>query len=458
MDVAWVILDALSFEATPFADDGPETMPNLSRLATEGGVVFERAYAPGTASPSSHASMFTGELPTTAGMHEASPHYDGEFPTIAEALSPSHRSFLVSYNPFVFNGLDRGFDRTNDLRGAQYMVFEDLTDPREFLLQTRDLPRHQRYLQYLREDGAPLQSLINGFSYKWWQRNNDFGRPERIDAEDVRFQYTAQMNEEIRSFLAEPGDALLVANYMDIHPPLDASDEALDRFASDTPRSELPIGTSSSEILDQVRAGDDDAADRMESLYRAAVWDVDRKVTPLIRELVEDGAFVIVTADHGSRFTTAHPLGDRRTHVPLIAFSPDHEARTVSTTVNLRSLPHTTMRRVAPQRNDFPGYDLLEVTDDQVSITEYIHGSSATGNDVSAFGEFDAVQLDVAAVRGDSRLTWIDGVYDAAGSDTDPELRTAIEERRRIGFGDNSGETIEYDEATEQRLEDLGYL
>jgi len=460
MDVAWIILDALSFEATPFAEGGPETMPELSALADEHGVVFTEAYAPGTASPSSHASMFTGELPSRTGMHEAAPYFDSDLPTIGEELADSHRSLLISYNPFIFNGLERGFERTDDLRGSQYMVFDDATDPRKFLVTNRDTPVPKRYLRFLREGGNPLRSFVNGVSFKLWDRRAEGGRPEKIAAESARHQYATKMNREIESFLAEGSeDAFLVANYMDIHPPLGASDEAIERFAPGKSREELPVGLQSSEIIDRIEAGDESVAEDMEQLYHAAIWDTDRKVGPLVRDMVESGAHVIVTADHGSRFTGHGSLDDRRIHVPLLVFAPDAEQRAVDHSVNVRSMAATTLAQVAPGRDTFDGYDLLDVTEDQVSLTEFVHDSSPTGNSVSAFGDFETVQYDIAAIKGDTRVDWVDGGFRALGdSETERELAEVVERLQAEGLDATDRSPVEYDRDTQERLEDLGYL
>lgn len=461
MDVAWIILDALSFEATPFAPDGPDTMPELSALAEERGVVFTEAYAPGTASPSSHASMFTGELPSRTGMHEASPYFASDLPTIGDELADSHRSLMISYNPFIFNGLERGFDVTDDLRGSQYMVFEDATDPRKFLVANRDTPVPKRYVQFLQEGGKPIKSFVNGVSFKLWDRRADNGRPDAIEAEAAQHQYATKMNREIRSFREDTRgeDSFVVANYMDIHPPLGASDEALERFAPGRGREELPIGERSPEIIDRIEAGDEEAGEDMERLYHAAIWDTDRKVGPLVRELVEEGTHVVVTADHGSRFTGHSSLDDRRIHVPLLVFAPDAEPRTVDHSVNIRSMAATTLGQVAPDRDTFDGYDLLSVTADQVSITEFIHDSSPTGNSVSAFGDFETVQYDVTGIKGDTRVDWLDGGFqDLGDSEAERELADIIEDLQAEGLDTSARSPVEYDQDTQERLEDLGYL
>ena len=459
MDVVWLILDALSFEATPFADEGPGNMPKLEAIAEQHGLIFTNAYAPGTASPSSHASMFTGELPSRSGMHEASPYFDSDILTIGDVLGTQRESFIISHNPFIFNGLQRGFSRTDDLRASQYMLFEDGTDPHQFLVEHRDTPVPHRYLEFLRHGENPIRSLLNGVNYKVQSWMTDLGQQSEISSTSVSYQYADQMNKKMRDFLDKTErDAFVVANYMDIHPPLDASDEALQRFAPDTPREKLPIGATSPEIIEQSEQGNSTITSNAESLYNAAIWDTDQLIGPLVEELIESGTFVIVTADHGTRFTNVHPLSDRRIHVPLLIFAPDISPRIVDQSVNLRSLPATTMARIDPEDDSFDGYDLLSVTEDQTSITEYIYDSSPTGNSVSAFGAFDEVQYDLTGIKNDTRVNWINGAFDELGdSMTERELAEVITDLSDRGVAE-SRESIKYHKETEERLESLGYL
>lgn len=78
--------------------------------------------------------------------------------------------------------------------------------------------------------------------------------------------------------------------------------------------------------------------------------------------------------------------------MPLFIFTPEESVRTIDVSVNLRALPATTMEWVDPNDETFHGYDLLSVADNRVSITEFIHDSTPTGNSVSAFGDFDTIQ------------------------------------------------------------------
>jgi len=451
MDVAWLIIDSLSFSATPFADAGPDTMPRLEALAEDHAVSFTNAYVPGPTSPSSHASFLTGELPSKTGMHEAHPFFDGSVPTIAEALSRSHRSFMISANPFIFNGLYAGFDKIDDLKTASEPLFESATDPVTFN-HVDSGSGLKKIRSYLFDDGKPIRSLINGIAYKIRGQRNE-----------TEWRFAETINERVRAFVEANEDAFVVANYMEVHPPLDASDEAIERFASDWSRDELPIGIGGKEIHERIQTEPSYEGEDMYALYKAAIWDVDRRVTPLVRELVDQDTLVIVTADHGNWFRRDGDLDEERIHVPLLVFAPDRQPRRVPNTVNIRTLPRTTVDVLGTEPNaSFPGTSLLDVEDHQLSITEFIHNAAESGVPVTPSGNLNVdseIAYQIAAIKGGGRVDFDGEMVETIRSDSayEDELRAAIEELRQSNVAQTEG-TIDYDDETRQRLEELGYM
>ncbi|MFC7193459.1 sulfatase-like hydrolase/transferase [Halosimplex aquaticum] len=323
MDVVWIVLDSLSFSATPFAEDGPDTMPRLATLADEQGVIFENAYTPGPSSPSAHGSFFTGQYPSETGMHEAYPYLGNDVPTIAEVLSETHRSLLISANPYISNGLQRGFDELNDLLREQYMLFESGNDPREFEFKGSGIEKIEDYLEFVFTGNTPLRSLINGLVFKRQDPGSTSNLPERVPDDSIRFQYAETMNNRIQSFRAsDDSPAFVVANYMDIHPPLDISDEAIEQFFPNRSHTDLPVGKTGQEVYELIQTEENYDGTDMYDLLKAAIWDTDRRVGPLVSELISDGAFVVVTADHGIWFRRDRELDEERLHVPLLLFPP----------------------------------------------------------------------------------------------------------------------------------------
>ncbi|MGQ9838572.1 MAG: sulfatase [Cyanobacteriota bacterium] len=97
------------------------TSPNLDRLAAES-TLFERAIAPAQWTIPSHASMFTGEYPSTHQVVQADIELSPSFPTLAELLKVSGYSTVgFCNNPLVGilkNGLRRGFETFYNYGGA----------------------------------------------------------------------------------------------------------------------------------------------------------------------------------------------------------------------------------------------------------------------------------------------------------------------------------------------------
>lgn len=459
MNVVWLVIDSLSFRATSFAEDGPNTTPNLKELADAEGVTFTEAYVPGPLSPSSHASMFTGELPSAAGMHEAHPYFTNDLPTIADRLRRTHNTNLFSLNMWLFQGLDGDFDLTKDF-SRQYLLFRNATDPLTYFRKHgQNRSGVSKLLRFATADGKPVRSLLNYINYK---RLNGSLVPEQW-GDSENYQYADQINEEIRTCVdTNQQDTFVFANYMDIHPPFDASDEALERFAPEMNRDELPIGTSPERHLtNEEKSYDPDA---MEKLYHAVVWDFDRKLGPTLRDLVDDDTMVIVTSDHGIwNCDTAY--SENRLHVPFVIFAPDEPSRTVDCTVNLRSLPRTIMESVTGDSNGFDGQSLLNTTNNQISVTEVLHHPNEvyekTGR-VDVTKQIDAdkqIQRDLVLIQGEARVEYIDGTWQtvAGGESASERLRSYGEQILSQDVRQEDTD-IEYDAVTEDRLEDLGYM
>jgi arylsulfatase A-like enzyme len=391
-------------------------------------------------------------------MHEAHPYFDTDVPTLAEMLSSTHMSSLVSVNMWLFQGLDRGFDDSVDFT-RPYLTFRSGSDPLDYFNKYGSegfWPR--RLLEFAAHDGKPVRSLANYLSYKW---HDGSALPENV-GEKENYQYAEKINNNVRAALDSDTDTFVVANYMDVHPPFDASDEAIQRFISDIPRSELPIGKSPERhIENDLKSYDPEA---MEQLYTAAVWDFDRKLAPLVEELLAEDTFVVVVSDHGiwDRDTA---FSENRLHVPLVIFSPDESPRRVRETVSLQSLPKTIVEAVDGSNAEIDGQSLLDVSEDQLAVTEVIHHPNEvyekTGRvDVTKTKSSEkSAQRDLVLTRGDAQVRYVDGTWSVhSGTDADCEALCArgeelIEQELHVSATD-----IEYDAVTQDRLENLGYM
>lgn len=450
MDCVWLVFDSLSMAATPFGDDGPDTLERLQNLVSEEGVLFTNAYAPGPFSPSSHASFMTGRLPSQVGMNEASPYFDGNYRTIADVYDTPKQSTLISVNPFLFNGLHRGFGSVDKLMSEEYLIFEGGTNPRTFGARNRTLSRAERYWKFLFQENAPFRSLVNGMAFKLWHRLDKTVVDGKESDSGNDYQQAEHINNRVESAIQQTGDSLVLANYMDVHPPFDATEESLERFADDWDREELPIGNS---------ARDADTFDQraMYDLYLSAVADLDKRVTPLIRSLVEDDVTVIVTSDHGPWFAT-EALSEERLNVPLVIFDPEKPARTVDHTVSLRALPQTIERLVHNGDSSFPGYDLLDVTTDRTVITEHVHrDTSGRGPFTADEGTDTEISHDIVVREGTDYVSRVNGYWESSATE---KIAVNLREQAETVLSDGvtSDGAVTHGSEMKERLEDLGYI
>jgi arylsulfatase A-like enzyme len=402
--------------------------------------------------------MFTGELPSAVGMHEAYPYFDRQVPTVIERMAESRHTSLFSTNMWLFQGLDRGVMTSDDFSGPD-LPYPSASDPDAYFGSDDTSGGVQDVLEFAFSDGKPLRSLRNYVEY----RRRTSARVAESSPEDSEYRHVTQINEAIRRVRDRTAeDHFVFVNYMDIHPPLNASTEALQKFASDFSPEELPVGIAPERHIENEEKSYD--VEAMEHLYRAAIWDFDREFAPLVGELLADDAFVIVTSDHGIwNRNTAY--SDSRLHVPLVVFAPDEDARTVPYTVNLRFLPRTIDEYVNGGESEFAGTSLLDVDEDQLSVTEIIHHPNdvyeRTGRvDVTKTTDTEhEIQRDLVLIRGDVRVDYIAGAWrDEEGPETErARLRQRGEEilSQPVIMGEQE---LTYDEAVRRRLEDLGYM
>jgi len=459
MDIAWLILDSVSWDATPFSEDGPRTMPQLERLAEQYATVFTNCYTAGTASPDSHSAFFTGRYPSQAGYHRGYYQYDGAYPTVADVTAGTHESVLITQNQYVL-GLGESFDTVVDVGAStdHSAPFPEATDPDE----ENDLQQYEplrRYIEFVKRGGKPIRSIVNGISYKY---NDIFTEDSYVDVA------TADINAEIREHSNGDDPRLVVANYMGAHPPFAPTDEAMGNFAKEDRIESLPVGEEVP-YRHSLESSEYNVSD-VRPLYHASIWDLDRDVAPLVRELLERETVVFVLADHGTCVNYVDPLSDIRTHVPLLIFTPDEGHARVPHTVNLRHIAATTtslLSKQYPEVRKLPGRNLLAAIEDEVSITEYIHygrkGDPPASNTAIAHATEELVYR-VAARTGDARVDYFDhdDSHEVIRGDetTTEELRRAIDEHRREVLNSKrpEGDGSYYFDVDEDHLRHLGYL
>jgi arylsulfatase A-like enzyme len=296
-NVVLLVLDTVRADHLSLYGYGRETSPELERLVTarDNAVVFPRAYANGTWTVPSHASLFTGRLPHEHGAHFA---LDGSVrvgfglrssvPTLAEGLQKAGYATLAGYgNHWLrsMQGMGRGF--------ARYLRAPDRDE-----------------LPFVGE--ALRERFLPGLL---WEVAKGCARATEVN--ETLLSMTGPWS-------AGPNPLFVFANYIDAHGPYAPPAPFRGRFAPATleERSEHLSLEQSPERRAQLMAR-----------YDEEIAYLDHQLGELFRALEEQGllrnSWVFVTADHGEAFgehgvlehgTTVH---EEVVHVPLIVFPPD---------------------------------------------------------------------------------------------------------------------------------------
>ncbi len=115
-DVVFLVMDTVRAHNVSAYGYERKTTPIFDEFAKEG-TLFENAMAPGTWSLASHASMFTGMLPSAHGAHAETNFLSEDIPTIAESFAKAgYDTRCFTANPHITPGfgLTRGFGWTDN--------------------------------------------------------------------------------------------------------------------------------------------------------------------------------------------------------------------------------------------------------------------------------------------------------------------------------------------------------
>lgn len=335
-----------------------KTTPNLGSFA-QNAAIFENAISPAQWTIPAHASMFTGEYPTTHQTLQAHAMLDSRFDTVAKLLSASgYQTTGFCNNPLVGvlnNGLKRGFQTFYNYCGAVPSV------PKS----SNHLPKPfnrlwEWYTQQLRKASYPIQNAFAHSDFLFqaslhprfvslWSRLANFKGNTANSIGDV----TALLKEAGRD--SKPHFVFL--NLMETHLPFSPPDTFIDKFA--------PYFKESREARDFLRRYNvetfrwllpiEEPLDELESAVLNDLYDVEVNYQDyLLSQLLEvldqaDDTLTIIVADHGEGIGEHSFLGhsfvayQELVHVPLIIKFPDGmgAGQHIDETVSTRRLFHT---------------------------------------------------------------------------------------------------------------------
>ena len=274
-----------------------EFAPRLAELAD---VSFEQCRAASAWSTPSHASMLTGKLAHQHGIHTHNRDFSGlkRADTFLADL-PDHRTIGASANVYASStfGFDGVFDDYSDI--APHRRFPDGMDMEKFI-QEREGDGVARFAEFFRAavtHDHPLQSVANGALFKL----NDLSRraplPKVLDD-----GANIVAREALSKARAGSEPFFLFTNFMDAHGPVHHV-LGYDRSFHDAPNTWTSFEFDDWAInVDGAIEENRQHIEYHRDLYGAAIDYLDRKVSEFVRSVREqtdrETTFVI-TADHG---------------------------------------------------------------------------------------------------------------------------------------------------------------
>ncbi|MEF8824923.1 MAG: sulfatase [Halapricum sp.] len=459
-NVVLVTVDCLRYDRCGFNGHHRNTTPTLDSLATES-LVFDNCYSTGPYTTESLPGILAGQHSYNGyqyGDHTAYKALPTDSPTLATAFSDAgYRTAAVISNPHLTENrnFDMGFDRFDNFRAATD-ADHDEGDSR-----FGDLTHEVR--ERMRSSPTRYNPLAFVYAvHRYRQLRSEWPTTDGADLTDRALNVLDDLTSDDSPFF-------LWNHYMDVHAPISPE------RAQSAGLGHIP--TIRSLFWDASRAG------RFYEpgygmLYDSAVRYVDAQIGRLVDRLksadVWDDTVLVVTSDHGEALFDrqgiyGHPPHyhyDELLHVPLLVTNAEQTGR-VDGLISLAWL-HELMAAVTEvQFTGFPsegGSDDILSGGSDVAISDTLRGA---GHTVTARDEHGKVIVHTTAPEGEP-IEWEYGDepicyrYDqdrgerAAMALVESEL--VDEARSRLTEMFELPEVGgEFDEATRQQLQDLGY-
>lgn len=350
-NIALIVLDTLRKDAF---DEHFDWLP---------GKRFENAWSTSHWTVPAHASLFTGQYASEAGVYRNAETLDVEGDVLPELLKKNgYTTRAFSANPNISRQFkfDRGF---NQFEGSWRLKSLDshMFDWDTFIAKTMDMGP-QRYILALWEcltgDYNTIPSIQKGIHLKlrdlgYGQQTVDDGAASALDfVQRTKFgrnEFLFMNLMEAHSPYSAP------AEYQTVEPPEISGLEA----TFDKPRNDS----------EKIRQAYHDEVRYLSDMYRK-----------IFEELRVDFDYIITVSDHGELLgehgAWEHMYGiyPELTHVPIVISNQTEETSELNQSVNLLDV-HGTILEIAKIEHDYKGRDLRSELKDGELLTEY-HGIS----------------------------------------------------------------------------------
>ena len=456
------------------------------RLQARAEVSFEQCRAASSWSIPSHASMMTGKLPHQHGVHD----HNRDFSGIAKedtflADLPDHFATGVSANVYASSGF--GFDRMFD-------DFCDVSPDRRFpegIHVGRFGYEHKgegakKFVSFTKaclDHDYPLKSLANGAAVELDKALAKLPVPKLLDE-----GASIIAREGVKTVSASPEPLFLFTNFMDAHAPLrhvrgyDRSLHNASNTWSSGDYDKWDLNLNGKEGLERNMAD----VQTHRGLYGAAIDYLDRKVVQFVDDVqaaTDEETTFVITADHGENlgyeaedylFGHDSSLSEGLQHVPLLVVNPPEDCD-----YDAEEHGYFSQLRLGELVVGLANEETPDVFDEQIpaelvgsSIAsppenpEYwnrmlrcVYGVDDPEEKVEwdSLGDSDRYELDHDRPCWQRRVE--EGVpYEDLDTELFDEEISAYKRRAEQGEAETEGKGPDVDEATQDRLQDLGYL
>lgn len=301
------------------------------RLVERADIVYDGCRAASSWSAPSHASMFTGQLPSQHGVHA----YQRDFSVVDREDTflgelPDYQALGASANVWAGSsfGFDTLFDNFSDVSPDQR--FPEGIDVARFGQETEatGLARHLAFVQSALTHDHPLKSLANGAAVQLDRTFQRLPVPKPFDdgASLLERELTSQIESSTEPFFG-------FVNFMDAHGPVHHA-RGYDRSLHDAP---LSWTARTVNLEERIQADDEQTLGWYRDLYGTAIDYLDRRIVDFvdrIQRITNRETTVVVTADHGNdlALTDENHWGHNGTrlteallHVPLVVLNAPKE-------------------------------------------------------------------------------------------------------------------------------------
>lgn len=356
-NVVLVVADTLTALHLPTYGYDRDTAPFMTELA-ENNTYFEYAYSNAPWTVPSHASLFSGKLPSEHGTVTGNTMFR-EQSFVQDLNDRGYRTIGISANELVCEDLnfDKGFDVFEE-------VFNFDTGESEVLLDVA--------IDKIRN--LDFETLKEGFQFIY----NKIGGNSTRGAENIE----RIVKEEVKS---DENPNFLFINYTETHLPYSSPKEFAGQF-TDNPEKKVSenmknhYNSDKPEIFYQ---GFSDCTDEdLVNLYDGTIKYLDSKLESLYKHLDKelDDLVFIVTSDHGENFgehgAYFHQCGiwEKSIRIPLIVAGEGVPDQKISGNFSFRNLKHLILENEVKKSDrvyaEYAGWANMMSEDSEENIEE----------------------------------------------------------------------------------------